>query len=128
MLPPLEARYGGLFSLPVGITVEALCIVVVVLWAIRYPDTAVGRVLNSRALAAVGVLSYSLYLWQQLFLAPDPSAPFVFPFPFNLLAAFAAATASYWLVEKPFLRLRARLRQNPEPMPPAQRTERHGFP
>ena len=52
---------------------------------------------------------------------------FVFAFPFNLLAAFAAATASYWLVEKPFLRLRARLRHRKKATP-AQQAAGRGFP
>ncbi len=123
----LAVRYEGTFMLSVGMTVEVVCIAVVMMWAIRYPDTLVGRVLNAKPLMAVGVLSYSLYLWQQLFLAPYPDEAFVFPFPFNLLAAFAAATASYWLVEKPFLRLRARLRHRKKPLP-AQQAAGRGFP
>ena len=113
--PLLAARFGGAYALPVGMTLESVCVTVLLVWAVRYPATRVGRVLNSRPLAAVGVLSYSLYLWQQLFLAPYET-PLTLAFPLNVVAAIAAATASYWLVEKPFMRLRGRLRRR-EPMP-----------
>jgi peptidoglycan/LPS O-acetylase OafA/YrhL len=56
----------------------------------------------------VGVISYSLYLWQQLFLCRYHASWFT-TFPLNIVLAFAAATASYHLVEQPFLRLRERL-------------------
>jgi peptidoglycan/LPS O-acetylase OafA/YrhL len=57
----------------------------------------------------VGLLSYSLYLWQQLFLNRN-SAAWVNAFPQNLAFAVAAALGSYFLLEKPFLRLRHRFR------------------
>jgi peptidoglycan/LPS O-acetylase OafA/YrhL len=68
-----------------------------------------GRILNWRPLTFVGVLSYSLYLWQQLFLNQQSNA-WVNAFPQNLLFAVTAALLSYFGLEKPFLRLRRRLR------------------
>jgi len=68
-----------------------------------------GRVLNWRPIAFVGLLSYSLYLWQQIFLNRNSGA-WVNAFPQNLFFAIAAALGSYFLLEKPFLRLRHRLR------------------
>jgi peptidoglycan/LPS O-acetylase OafA/YrhL len=70
---------------------------------------AAGRFLNWRPVAFVGVLSYSFYLWQQLFLDRHSSAWFTL-FPQNLLLSVAAALASYYLLEKPLLALRHRLR------------------
>ncbi|HXU83336.1 MAG TPA: acyltransferase, partial [Polyangia bacterium] len=75
-------------------------------WA-RFPEGLSGRVLNARPMVFVGVLSYSLYLWQQLFLNRFSTAT-VNAFPLNLVLAFAAALASHYLIEKPFLRLRSR--------------------
>lgn len=73
------------------------------------PGDAVGRFLNWKPIASIGVLSYSLYLWQQLFLNRD-SAAWSAAFPQNLLFSIGAALASYLLLEKPLLRLRHRLR------------------
>ena len=69
----------------------------------------VGQILNWRPIAFVGVLSYSLYLWQQLFLNRNSTA-WINAFPQNLVFAAAAAMASYLLLEKPLLKLRHRFR------------------
>jgi len=51
----------------------------------------------------VGRISYSLYLWQQLFLIPgwDASAAWWTQFPVNLGLVFAAAITSYYVIERP---------------------------
>ena len=68
-----------------------------------------GQVLNWRPIAFVGVLSYSLYLWQQLFLNRYSTA-WVNAFPQNLVFAVAASLTSYLVLERPLLKLRYRLR------------------
>ena len=72
---------------------------------ITVPESSVGRVLNWRPLIYVGGLSYSLYLWQQIFLNHWGSNWFNV-FPVNLVCSFALALASFYLVERPFLRRR----------------------
>jgi peptidoglycan/LPS O-acetylase OafA/YrhL len=67
-----------------------------------------GQVLNWKPIAFVGVLSYSLYLWQQPFLNRTSTA-WVNTSPQNLAFAVAASLASYLLLEKPLLKLRHRL-------------------
>ena len=67
------------------------------------------RFLNWRPMVWLGVLSYSLYLWQQVFFNPFAD-DLVTRFPINLLAALAAAVASYRLVERPLFGLRQRFR------------------
>lgn len=84
---------------------------------IRTQDLA-GRVLNWPPLAFVGVLSYSLYLWQQLFI--DRASSFwTARFPQNLVLAFCAALLCHYAIEKPFLRFRDahRARRAPAPEP-----------
>ena len=68
-----------------------------------------GRVLNWGPIAFVGVLSYSLYLWQQPFLNPDVASRWT-SFPLNLLAVAGIAVCSYFLLEQPLQRLRSRFR------------------
>jgi peptidoglycan/LPS O-acetylase OafA/YrhL len=74
-------------------------------WSIRNFGSGVGRLLNWSPIMYIGVLSYSLYLWQNAFLNPDWYA-WPARLPTNLLLAFALAITSYYLVEKPFLRLK----------------------
>jgi len=71
-------------------------------------DSVVGRFLEFRPLAFLGVLSYSLYLWQQLFMNYHQDA--LFPNPLiGMLLALVAAASSYYVIEKPFLRMKQRL-------------------
>lgn len=72
----------------------------------------VGRLLNSAPFVFVGVLSYSLYVWQQLFLNRDSSA-WPTRFPQNLVLAFCTALLCHYFIEKPFLRLREAKRAAP---------------
>ncbi len=84
----------------------ALC----VHWAVCHHAGRVGRILNARPLAFVGVISYSIYLWQQLFLNRY-SGSFVASFPANLVLVFVAALASFYLIERPSLRARRSVEQ-----------------
>jgi peptidoglycan/LPS O-acetylase OafA/YrhL len=59
------------------------------------------RFLNLPVIIAVGVLSYSLYLWQQLFFDGGNALGFANRWPINLVCVFAAATASYFVIERP---------------------------
>ena len=88
-------------TIDVGI---ALCIS----WCIDNIDGVVGRVLNARPLVIVGIGSYSIYLWQQLFLKHDGTWKLQ-RFPLNVVMVGLVAALSYFLVEKPFLRLRERI-------------------
>ena len=94
-----------------GYTVHGFSYVINILVAlavfrcIAVPDDRLGRILNSKALMFVGGLSYSIYVWQQLFLPPIPPGS---SFPLNLLAALATALCSYYLIERPCLNLKKR--------------------
>ena len=68
--------------------------------------------LNLPPLMWLGKISYSLYLFQQLFLDSISGKPAIpLPFPLGLLGALAVATASYYLIEQP---LRAPVRRSNE--------------
>jgi peptidoglycan/LPS O-acetylase OafA/YrhL len=69
------------------------------------------RFLNFAPVVWLGVLSYSLYLWQQAFVNPHNTLSWSTAFPQNLALALACAAASYYFVEKPFLRLRDRAKR-----------------
>jgi len=59
--------------------------------------------LNARPVVWLGKISYSLYLWQQLFVFGTHARP-----AYGVLLALAMAGASYYLVESPMLRMRER--------------------
>jgi peptidoglycan/LPS O-acetylase OafA/YrhL len=78
------------------------------LWKVMHVRDTAFRFLNTEPLVKIGVFSYSLYVWQQLFL--NPTSPSVLShLPLNLLLVCAATTFSYFWIEVPFLRLRPRL-------------------
>jgi peptidoglycan/LPS O-acetylase OafA/YrhL len=72
-------------------------------------NSVTSRFLSTGPLVAIGILSYSLYLWQQFFLDRHSDWA-VCSFPVNTALAFAAATASYLVVERPLNELRRKLR------------------
>lgn len=53
--------------LPFGYTLESIAISYLLLYLVTKPQSIGGRVLNAKPLLHVGLISYSLYLWQQLF-------------------------------------------------------------
>jgi len=72
------------------------------------PNAWIGRMLEFSGLRWIGRLSYSLYIWQQLFLAFGVVfLPFgIFSrFPVNLATTVAVACLSYYLMERPMMRL-----------------------
>lgn len=82
------------------------------------PGTWFYRFLNTKPLRRIGVLSYSLYIWQQIFTSHQPWAH-AFPHAdaawINLPALAIVATASYYLYEKKFLRLKDRFKAAAKP-------------
>lgn len=78
------------------------------------PDGAIGRFLEWRVLRWVGRISFSLYLWQQLFFVPEPAMEIpeirhLQRLPWNFAFVFLLASISYYFVERPMIRLGHRL-------------------
>jgi peptidoglycan/LPS O-acetylase OafA/YrhL len=92
----------------VGFPLVNLCVALSVDWAVTHSDGIVGRVLNARPLVFIGVMSYSLYLWQQPFLHRASNAALT-AFPVNIVLAVVCALASFYIIERPSLRLRRRI-------------------
>ncbi len=106
--PLLEQRFRGVYMLPCGWSLDGLGILIFLLWAVRHPQGRLGVILNSRPAVFLGVLSYSLYLWQQPFLT-YLNKTFSGAVPWNILCSFMAAAFSYFVVEHTFLRWRDRI-------------------
>ncbi len=83
---------------------------VIVNYVLEAPQTMVVRMLEWRALAWTGRLSYSLYIWQQLFCWERlHGLPWTSRMPQCVLLTLCAAAFSYYVIEQPALRLRDRL-------------------
>jgi peptidoglycan/LPS O-acetylase OafA/YrhL len=102
---------------PILSTFRVACVAIVVNRVVRAPRGWIVPLLEFPPIAWLGRLSYSIYLWQQLFTTDLPAAPWLAPrFPLNLVSILLAGMVSYYLVEKPLQSLRTRLRR-PEPTP-----------
>jgi peptidoglycan/LPS O-acetylase OafA/YrhL len=101
---------------PAGQTLlNAVLLPVLVVSTVIQPYSVLGRVLEWRPLRWVGTISFSLYLWQELFL-PGPTAELARggfrdlqrPW-WNLLAILACGCLSRYLIEIPMTRLGHRI-------------------
>jgi peptidoglycan/LPS O-acetylase OafA/YrhL len=102
----LAIRFRGAYSITIGTTLNAGAVGYLLVYITRYPRSRSVRILEMKALRTIGLLSYSLYLWQQLFLGETRWRWNTFPT--NLIACFATAVASSVIIERPFLKLRSR--------------------
>ncbi len=117
ILPLVLQRHflAGFFTVPLAVPCETLGFVTLMLQSVLLPGWGVYRVLNSAVACQLGVLSYSLYIWQQLFCAPPATygleQAWWLAFPGWLVPALGVAALSYYGFERPFLSLRARFRR-----------------
>jgi peptidoglycan/LPS O-acetylase OafA/YrhL len=105
---------------PFFFTLQALVIPLLILSTVLHPNTMQGRILETRLLRWIGWISYSLYLWQQLFFGVNfvgsPRGLAVLrKSPINLVALLVCATFSYYVIEKPFVRLGHKLAPHSTP-------------
>jgi peptidoglycan/LPS O-acetylase OafA/YrhL len=91
----------------------AVLIPMILAGTVLHPEWLFSRLLDCPPMAWIGRISYSLYIWQQLFLAPGWEHPSNFwtRWPWGLVAVGAVACASFYLVETPLLRMGRRLRK-----------------
>jgi peptidoglycan/LPS O-acetylase OafA/YrhL len=89
----------------------------VILSTMLHPQSLTGRFLELPVFRFIGKISYSLYLWQMLFFTYNKPIPaphsailqFMQHTPLRYGAVLAASLISYYLVEKPMMRLGHRL-------------------
>jgi peptidoglycan/LPS O-acetylase OafA/YrhL len=94
-----DSRLRTVFILFVLAPILHFSIAGILLHVVQHPY----RLLNLAPVVWLGNISYSLYLWQQFFLDPSSSSRY------GVLWAVGLACVSYYLVEKPMLRLRDRM-------------------
>jgi peptidoglycan/LPS O-acetylase OafA/YrhL len=98
--------------------IENIAIALWIDWAVSNSGTVSGRLLNTRLFVGVGIGSYSLYLWQQPFLGLMYSHPTLLlsgPWreiaipPLRIAIIIACTSFSYFVIERPLMRLRGRM-------------------
>jgi len=82
-----------------GTLVESALLPCLLISVIAWQGSGVFRILESAPLRWMGRISYGLYLWQQLFLAPGFGATILA----RIALTFGAAALSYYLLERPLL-------------------------
>ena len=103
---------------PYFVTVQMALAGLLLLNVVLCPETTWARWLASSWLRQIGRFSYSIYLWQQIFLVEKfPDWGWVRAFPFDVGGACLAGVLSYYVIERPFLNWKKRLRERSMPAP-----------
>jgi peptidoglycan/LPS O-acetylase OafA/YrhL len=110
----LENRYQSSYRDLAGLLVNPLLVAaLIVQWMSLSAEHRAWRWLNQPGLVYLGTISYSIYLYQQLVPGlvarvargmPGPALELA-----TLSAILLAASFSYWVIERPFLRLKDRI-------------------
>jgi peptidoglycan/LPS O-acetylase OafA/YrhL len=106
--PVSDTTLGVAYTITLGLTVDSVCIGLFMVWAIRNPESPVGRALNNRVVVWMGVVSYSAYLWQTAFIH-ELNPTFLARWPWLLMYIWGAAALSHLVVERPALACRRRI-------------------
>jgi peptidoglycan/LPS O-acetylase OafA/YrhL len=104
----------GPIVVPFGRTLIGASAAAIIIISIRNPHSLIFSWLNWAPVAFVGVLSYSLYIWQQLFVTKAElygleTVPWFLSPELFLLPLFAVAYGMHMAVERPFLSMKNRM-------------------
>ena len=95
--------------MPYSLDTTFMCVLGAILVLSQVGNTGKWSLLRAKPFIALGQISYGIYLWQQLFLGPGARGlTFVRSFPFDLAACLVIPVLSYFVLEKPLLRLKDR--------------------
>ena len=86
------------------ITPVALSTAILIAWAVRPGPVPGARAFTNPALRGTGRISYGMYLWQEPIIVMASALPLAERVPVTLAATYAAALASWLIVERPFMR------------------------
>jgi peptidoglycan/LPS O-acetylase OafA/YrhL len=93
---------------PLQTGVEGFLVPAILIGTVLNSGLLLSRILETSAMRWIGRISYSLYIWQQLFLGtirrPLPLG-ILQEFPLNVVAVFICAATSYYLLERPLVRI-----------------------
>lgn len=94
---------------------ESVCIATLIAASVLHPTSIFSRPLTSRALSQLGIVSYSIYVWQEPFMLLTHGIS-TKSFLLLFVAMPLCVLGSYEYIERPFTRLGRRLTTAPEPV------------
>lgn len=97
--------YKPRITMLAGISIMNILIALSIDWAVTNHNGFIGKILNSWLFTTIGVMSYSIYLWQQPFFNPDNPQVWT-TFPLNLVLAVIVSVAGYHFIEKSSFKIR----------------------
>ena len=108
----LVSMVSGLFILipyvvKLGNAFQAVGFSILILYSVVNPASYLYKILNLSWVSRIGMLSYSLYVWQQISWNLFDLGRF---WVFSILPIFGIAWISYAFIERPFLKIRNRFR------------------
>ncbi|HET7531389.1 MAG TPA: acyltransferase [Mycobacteriales bacterium] len=104
MSPYVSLPVSAEVRFAVGLSLQAVAGCLLLFGLVERPMGGFARVLATRPMRHLGVVSYSLYLWQEPFVIAETDLPMWA----RVSGLLLAAEVSYWLVERPFLSLKRR--------------------
>jgi peptidoglycan/LPS O-acetylase OafA/YrhL len=99
----------GFIFIPFGKTHGSfanILIALLMMYSVFGPERSWFKFLNNKIINNVGLLSYSIYLWQQFFIYNKSF--WICNYPQSLVMIMGAALFSYYIIEKPFLKLKTK--------------------
>lgn len=102
--PSMRILLRGMWTITYGVTIECAAAAALIAVLAYRPDHWTAKITRLRPLQYIGMISFSLYLWQQMFCIKG--SPFESPFYISIPAALVAASVSYYAIEKPTRRWR----------------------
>ena len=114
------SRMGGSpgYHYALGFTVDALLFAILLIQVMCLSSSVSWRWLNHRVVRYVGRISYPMYLYHAWALEVGRHAtqlPKIAQLGVGTLATIAVASGSYFVIERPFLRMKARFERNQNP-------------
>lgn len=101
--------YGPIL-LPFGNFINNILIIYMIMNTLINTTSFIYKFLNLKYIVHIGVISYSLYMWQQLFIVPtdlyNGKLSSFLIFPFNIVLALCAGQISYQVIEKFFQKIK----------------------
>ncbi len=114
----ISTRNFILYSKYTSEYISSIIIAYVILLNIR-SQNFLSKILSNRILVKIGILSYSIYIWQQIFIGKFfwipwlkelNSLPLIFVIVLKLVFMIPIAYISYYLFETPFLKLKEKFK------------------